>query len=83
MKELKLPNKVGRPKLSPGEKGKYTMSPQAVHQRAVAPLKHGGRSRIMKEVINRMDLSDEQQEILSEAKLETWKKFQIQCAYFF
>ena len=52
------------------------MSPQAYHQRCVAPLKDGKQSLIVQEIINKLDLPPEQQKLLSDEKMLIWKRFQ-------
>jgi len=66
---------MGRPKGAKNKNG-YKMTPAALHQRTVAPLKHGETSKVMQEIINREELSPEQKEVLAEEKLRLWKKMQ-------
>lgn len=64
---------MGRPAGAKNKNG-YKMSSAALHQRTVAPLKDGARSVVMQEVVNKMELTPEQTEMLAEERLRTWKR---------
>jgi len=64
---------MGRP---PGVKNKegYSMTPSAYHQRSVAALKTGRHSAIMQNIVEQMELTPEQTELLSAERLNAWKR---------